>query len=150
MYLVVQDDADGGAYSFIRKRTTIGEGGKKQGSVYQLTDVAKKDGQVFETKRIISAREYNASYKSRDPSRHIVRQERISFLYKTQSFTIHNYEQPSPGLCILHAQVESKDNETPIVDLPDFLEIDRLLEKSDEDTYGAYSLSVIRDETKYN
>mmetsp|Transcript_27588 Transcript_27588/g.60742 ORF Transcript_27588/g.60742 Transcript_27588/m.60742 type:complete len:410 (-) Transcript_27588:845-2074(-) len=144
VYLVVQDDVNSGAYSFIRKRTTIGNDGEKQGCIYQLTDVAKKDGEVFETKRIISAREYNASYKSRDLSRHIVRQERISFLYNTQSFTIHIYEQPSPGLCILHAQVENKDNEIPVVDLPDFLDVDRPLEQSDKKAYGAYSLSIIR------
>ena len=144
MYLVVQDDVNSGAYSFIRKRTTIGNDGEKQGSIYQLTDVAKKDGEVFETKRIISAREYNASYRSRDLSRHIVRQERISFLYNTQSFTIHIYEQPSPGLCILHAQVENKDNEIPVVELPDFLDVERPLEQSDKKAYGAYSLSIIR------
>eukprot|EP00536_Pseudo-nitzschia_multiseries_P015134 jgi/Psemu1/298924/fgenesh1_pm.827_\ len=144
VYLIVQDDSDSGAYSFIRKRTTIGNDGEKQGSTYQLTDVSKKDEEVFETKRIISAREYNASYKSRDQSRHIVRQERISFLYKSQCFNIHIYEQPSPGLCILHAQVESKDDETPIVDLPNFLNVDRPLGKKDERSYGAYSLSVIR------
>ncbi|MGK3738699.1 MAG: hypothetical protein ACI90V_005546, partial [Bacillariaceae sp.] len=40
-----------GAYSFIRKRTTNGE---KKGSIYQLTDVIRRDGQEFETKRIIS------------------------------------------------------------------------------------------------
>lgn len=39
--------------------------------------------------RIITAREYNTAYKSRDPSRHIIVQKRISFLYKLQSFTIH-------------------------------------------------------------
>jgi len=139
----VQDDSDSGAYSFIRKRTTIGSDGEKQGSTYQLTDVSKKGGEVFETKRIISAREYNASYKSRDLSRYIVKQERISFLYKSQSFTIHIYNQPSPDLCILHAQVESKDNEPPVVDLPKFLTVERPLGQSDESSHGAYSLSII-------
>mmetsp|Transcript_16081 Transcript_16081/g.37075 ORF Transcript_16081/g.37075 Transcript_16081/m.37075 type:complete len:410 (+) Transcript_16081:55-1284(+) len=143
VYLIVQDDSDSGAYSFIRKRTTIGSDGEKQGSTYQLTDVSKKGGEVFETKRIISAREYNASYKSRDLSRYIVKQERISFLYKSQSFTIHIYNQPSPDLCILHAQVESKDNEPPVVDLPKFLTVERPLGQSDESSHGAYSLSII-------
>ena len=142
VYLVVQDDVGSGVYSFIRKRTTVDEEGGKQGSIYQLTDVMKKDGEVFETKRIISAREYNTSYRSRDLSRHIVIQERISFLYKLQSFTIHIYDTPSSGLCILHAQVENNDNEDPVVDLPDFLNIDRLLAQSDESTYGSYALSV--------
>jgi predicted ATPase len=143
VYILVQNDEDSGAYSFIRKRTTIDKDGEKQGSVYQLTDVVRKNGEIFETKRIISGREYNASYKSRDPSRYIVRQERISFLYKSQSFTIHVFEQPSPGLCILHAQVESNDNETPMVELPEFLDIDRPLGENDETVYGSYALSVI-------
>ncbi len=102
-----------------------------------------KDGEVFETKRIISAREYNASHRSRDLSRHIVRQERISFLYKLQSFTIHIYDTPSPGLCILHAQVENNDNADLVVDLPDFLNIDRFLGQKDESTYGSYALSLV-------
>ena len=143
MYLVVQDDAENGAYSFIRKRATFDENGSKQGSTYQLTNVKKKDGEIFETKRIISPREYNTSFRSRDPSRHIVRQERISFLYKLQSFTIHVYNTPSPGLCILHAQVENSDNEDPVVNLPNFLAVDRLLGKSDESKYGSYALSVV-------
>ena len=123
----------------------MNEDGEKQGTIYQLTDVFSKDSEVFETKRIISAREYNTSYRSRDLSRHIVRQERISFLYKKQSFTIHMYDTPSAGLCTLHAQVENNADEEPVVDLPEFLDIDRLLGRNDEDTYGSYALSVVRD-----
>jgi len=123
----------------------VNEDGEKQGTIYQLTDVFSKDSEVFETKRIISAREYNTSYRSRDLSRHIVRQERISFLYKKQSFTIHMYDTPSAGLCTLHAQVENNADEEPVVDLPEFLDIDRLLGRNDEDTYGSYALSVVRD-----
>lgn len=146
VYLVVQDKDDDEAYSFIRKRTMVTRKGEKKGSIYQLTDVIRRDGQQFETKRIISAREYNASFRSRDLSRHIVRQERISFLYKLQSFTIHVYQTPSPGVCVLHAQVESTDDdETPVVEIPDFLDIDRRLRQSDESTYGSYALSVIHE-----
>mmetsp|Transcript_12386 Transcript_12386/g.29410 ORF Transcript_12386/g.29410 Transcript_12386/m.29410 type:complete len:405 (+) Transcript_12386:208-1422(+) len=142
VYLVVQDDESGG-YSFIRKRITFNENESRQGSTYQLTDVTKKGGEIFETKRIISQREYNTSFRSRDPSRHIVRQERISFLYKLQSFTIHIYNTPSAGLCILHAQVENSDNKDPVVELPEFLDIDRLLGKKDESDYGSYALSAV-------
>jgi len=145
VYVVVQDDNGRGAYSFIRKRTTVNKDGKKQGSIYQLTDVTKNDEEEFETKRIISAKEYKASYKSRDLSRYIVRQERISFLYKLQSFTIHIYNTPSPGLCILHAQVENNNKEEPVVYLPDFLDIDRLLGNNDESIYGSYALSLVHD-----
>jgi hypothetical protein len=89
VYLVNQDP-DEAAYGFIRKRTTIDKERNKRGTVYQITTVQRtSDGEVIEQKRIISAREYSAAYKSRDLSRHIIRQERISFLYKLQSFTIH-------------------------------------------------------------
>jgi hypothetical protein len=102
-------------------------------------------GEIIEQKRIISAREYSAAYKSRDLSRHIVRQERISFLFELQSFTIHVYENPSPGLCILHAQVESTHDEAPVVKLPGFLDVERQLGAKDEGKFGSYALSVIDD-----
>lgn len=119
--------------------------GKRKGTVYQLTEVRRSGhGELVELKRIITAREYSASYKVRDLSRHIVRQERISFLYERQSFTVHIYKNPSPGLCILHAQVESTNGEEPVVKLPEFLDVDRqLLGSDDEKRYGSYALSVI-------
>ena len=89
VYLVNQDD-DEEAYSFIRKRTTVDKKRNRRGTVYQITTVQRSDdGEVIEQKRIITGREYAAAFKSRDVSRHIIRQERISFLYKFQSFTIH-------------------------------------------------------------
>lgn len=81
---------DDGVYSFIRKRTNIDKQGKKSGSVYQLTTVTRSAaGNTIEEKRIITAREYSAAYMTRDVKRHIVHQQRISFLHKLQSFTIH-------------------------------------------------------------
>jgi len=78
------------SYSFIRKRTTIDKNRNRKGSVYQLTTAQlSSTGEVIEQKRIISAREYSSAYKTRDCSRHIITQERISFLYKLQSFTVH-------------------------------------------------------------
>lgn len=120
--------------------------GKKKGSVYQLTEVTRcsETEEPIELKRIITAREYSAAYKSRDMSRHIVKQDRISFLYEHQSFTVHMYETPAEGLSILHAQVESKNNEDPVVNLPDFLNVDRQLGGPEDETkYGSYALSVI-------
>ena len=87
---LVNHDADDDVYSFIRKRTTIDKYGRRRGTVHQLTTNEKaEDGESIEQKRIITAREYATAYKSRDVSRHIVSQERISFLYKLQSFTVH-------------------------------------------------------------
>ena len=89
VYLVFQDKS-AEAYSFIRKRTTIDKHGNKRGSVYQLTtSQVSSTGEVIEQKRIITAREYAAAYKTRDPTRHIILQERIIFLYQLQSFTVN-------------------------------------------------------------
>lgn len=145
----MNQDPDEEAYSFIRKRTTIDRDGNLLGSVYQITTVQRTaDGETVEQKRIITAREYNAAYKSRDSSRHIIVQKRISFLYKLQSFTIHQYEKPSKGLCFLHAQVESSTDSAGEaeckVDLPPFLDIDRRLQGTeDEKRFGSYGLSKI-------
>mmetsp|Transcript_114220 Transcript_114220/g.170866 ORF Transcript_114220/g.170866 Transcript_114220/m.170866 type:complete len:412 (+) Transcript_114220:82-1317(+) len=146
VYLVNQDP-DEEAYSFVRKRVTIDKHGKRRGTVHQLTTVQRADdGEAIEQKRIITAREYATAYKSRDLSRHIVTQERISFLYKLQSFNIHVYQSPSPGLCLLHAQIETtKGEEAKDAELPPFLNVVRRLgsDPQDENMYGAYSLSVI-------
>jgi hypothetical protein len=58
------------------------------------------------------------------------------------------YETPANGLCILHAQVETKpEEETDIwagIELPSFLKTERrLIGSADEEDYGAYSLSLI-------
>lgn len=99
------------------------------------------DGQRIEVKRIITAREYNSAFKTRDRNRHIVRQTRICFLWRMQSFTIHIYKEPIAGLCILHAQSESEVNG----DIPPFLSVDRVLTNSEEDAknYGAFNISLI-------
>jgi hypothetical protein len=58
------------------------------------------------------------------------------------------YQTPkvAEGLCILHAQVESTDADVPEVELPPFLNMERRLEgPEDECDYGAYSLSIIRE-----
>jgi hypothetical protein len=89
VYLVNQAATEN-EYSFVRKRTTIDKKLNKRGSVYQLTTVqVTSEGEIVEQKRIITAREYSAAYWTRDTTRHIIRQKRISFLYELQSFTIH-------------------------------------------------------------
>lgn len=89
VYLVYHDKDDD-SYSFIRKRTTLDKKRNRKGSVYQLTTSQRSStGEIIEQKRIITAREYASSYNTRDTRRHIILQERISFLYKLQSFTVH-------------------------------------------------------------
>lgn len=134
-------------YSFIRKRTSLRKSGEESGSVYGWTSVQKmKDGQRIEKKRIITKREYLSLFSNRDKTRHIVRQKRISFLWNIQSFNVHVFKEPS-NVCILHAQVRSSPD-TPssdTVDLPPFLDVDRLITDSVEDEiYGAYQISLIK------
>ena len=138
-------------YSFIRKRTQIVESGGK-GTSYGLTVVSiTHDRKVIEVKRIITAREYASAFKTRDLSRHIVRQQRISFLWNMQSFNIHVYNEPISNLCILHAQVDENPNidetssETEI-DIPSFLDMERLIidSKEDNEKYGAFNISLMK------
>ena len=144
-------------YAFIRKRTQIQveQDGRETplGSVFGLTTVQKdkEDGTNMEVERIISRREYVSSMMQRDPARHVVKQRRISFLYNHQSFTIHIYKEPThvKDLCVLYAQVETENSHDgePQVNLPDFLQVERRVEKSanDYEDFGAFHISLIRD-----
>ena len=132
-------------YQFIRKRTHVSKDGTRGGSVYGETTVQMTmDGQKVEKKRIISSRDYASKLRQRDLTRFVVRQQRISFLYKLQSFTIHLYEKPVSDIGILHAQVEAANGEECKVELPPFLSVKRQLgfEVADE-KYGAFNISLI-------
>ena len=61
-------------------------------------------------KRIITQREYNAAYKTRDLNRYVVRQKWISFILNMQSFNVHIYMEPVhvENLCIVHVQQPQK------------------------------------------
>ena len=128
-------------YQFIRKRTQIAKDGTRGGSVHGETTVQiTHDGHHVEKKRIISSREYTSSLRQRDVTRHVIRQQRISFLYKLQSFTIHIYEEPVSDVCILHAQIQGDDECK--VELPPFLNVERRLGKEDTEQYGAFGISL--------
>lgn len=134
-------------YSFIRKRTSVNREGQAVGSVYGWTCVQKThEGQIIEKKRIITQREYTSLFRNRDVARHIVRQQRISFLWNVQSFTVHVYREPVADLCLLHAQVrETNAGCDAGVALPPFLEAECVpLTGSDwEDRkYSAYHISL--------
>jgi nucleoside-triphosphatase THEP1 len=138
-------------YSFIRRRSSVDHTtGKLLGSVYQITSVSRAGtNNMIELKRIISQREYTTAFHNRDLKRRIIRQRRISFLYEKQSLNIHMYDSPVVDLNILHAQVEatnSGNESVQAVNMPPFLCVDRQLgnNKEDEEKYGAYSLSLIR------
>ncbi len=136
-------------YTFIRKRSTLDGDGETSGSVYGWTGVQKtREGQTIERKRIITKREYNSLFANRDKSWHIVRQQRISFLWNIQSFVVHVYQEPVADICILHAQVQCPNSDGEACDeevsIPPFLEVEKLLTDSEEDErqYGAYHISL--------
>jgi hypothetical protein len=94
-------------YAFIRKRS--------QGNmtVHGLTTVVrrKSDNTRMELKRIITDREYLQSKLSNaDPTRHIVKQRRICFIWENASFHIHQYQAPISDLEIVHIQTEGSDD----------------------------------------
>jgi len=135
-------------YSFIRKRTQISSSsGKELGTSCGLTTVnITHDGKNVEMKRIITAREYKAAYKTRDETRHIVKQTRIGFIWKMQSFNIHVFKEPVKDLCICHVQTaDDAISESNAIDLPPFLNIERKVEdnKSDDEKYGTLHISLI-------
>lgn len=127
-------------YSFIRKRTHLSKDCNSLGSSYGLTTVhVTHSGKEVEVKRIITPREYNAAYKTRDPTRHVVKQRRITFLWATQSFNVHIYKEPIDDLCILHVQSSVGSDKCEV---PQFLSVNRLLGEKEEDRqYGAFFLS---------
>ena len=63
-------------YSFIRRRTNS-DSLRSHG---QTTVQTYSTGETVEIKRIINSREYENAMRRRDPRRHVVRQERWSFL----------------------------------------------------------------------
>ncbi|GMF12836.1 unnamed protein product [Phytophthora lilii] len=96
---------------------------------------------VVHLKRVLSAREYSYAVRHRsDPTRNVIKQQRMCFLYKNQSFQIHVYKEPAEvaGLAVLHVQA-SCENDQDIV-MPSFLNIEKELADTDE-TMSAYNVS---------
>lgn len=69
----------------------------------------------------------------------MIKQQRMCFLYKNQSFQIHVYKEPASiaGLTILHVQASGEDED---ISIPDFLKIEKELTTNDE-SYSAYNVS---------
>ncbi|TMW68424.1 hypothetical protein Poli38472_005892 [Pythium oligandrum] len=125
-------------YSFVRCRSQYGI------PAYGMTTVRYLEtGDSVHLKRVLSAREYAYAVRHRlDPGRFIIKQQRMCFLYKNQSFQIHIYKEPPAmaGLAILHIQA-SRGDDSMTLDIPSFLEIERELQEKDEE-YSAYNVSL--------
>lgn len=120
-------------FSFVRRR--------QQGalSVYGQTTVRLgADGQQLELKRIIRRREYVAAAAHRaDPSRHVVRLTRASFLWEEHYFEVYQYLEPVAGVCLLNVQARSAECDVP---LPPFVSVLREVTGSPE--FSAHTLSL--------
>lgn len=91
-------------------------------------------------KRILSAREYSYAVRHRnDPTREVIKQQRMCFLYNNQSFQVHVYKEPSSvaGQAVLHVQASGDNSES--ISLPSFLTVEReILDES----VSAYNVSL--------
>ena len=123
--------------------------GDQLGTSYQLTTVHKThDNKTVEMKRIITAREYNSAYRTRDETRHVITQKRISFIWKMQSFTIHIFREPVKELFICYAQTadDGANDESAAFEIPPFLNVERRLEENSDDRekFGTFDISLIK------
>uniref|UniRef100_A0A7R9U9S5 NadR/Ttd14 AAA domain-containing protein n=1 Tax=Pinguiococcus pyrenoidosus TaxID=172671 RepID=A0A7R9U9S5_9STRA len=93
-----------------------------------------------ELKRILTRREYHsAKTLLADPARCIIRQKRISFIYKNQSCHINQFLEPVRDIIVFHVQTEDARQ----VEIPPFIEIDSDVgELEDESDYSAYIVSL--------
>ncbi|KAI9906911.1 hypothetical protein PsorP6_003751 [Peronosclerospora sorghi] len=123
-------------YSFVRCRSQYGI------PAYGMTTVRYLDtGDAVHLKRVLSAREYSYAVRHRrDTTRNVIKQQRMCFLYKNQSFQIHVYKEPAQvaGLTVLHVQASCENDQD--IDMPSFLNIRKELPESDE-TMSAYNVS---------
>mmetsp|Transcript_18967 Transcript_18967/g.28629 ORF Transcript_18967/g.28629 Transcript_18967/m.28629 type:complete len:545 (-) Transcript_18967:95-1729(-) len=95
--------------------------------------------EVIERKRRCTPREYTAHLNNADPNRRPVQQRRLHFLYKHQSFVIHQYLSFDSGdLAIIHCQAARKDDS---VDFPPFLQVGK--EITEDRFFSAYNLSQL-------
>nr|CCA14725.1 conserved hypothetical protein [Albugo laibachii Nc14] len=136
VYLQPEEGETSKDYSFVRCRTQYGI------SAYGMTTVRYLDsGEMVHLKRVLNAREYSYAVRRRvDTSRHIIKQQRICFLYECQSVQIHVYKDPFAinNLAILHLQASEENQQ---ISVPSFVTIERELYESD-DLYSAHKISL--------
>jgi hypothetical protein len=132
------------AFSFIRKRA------KGKFASYGLTDVrVTESGEKLESKRILTAREYESYHKFADETRHIVTVRRTCFLYENTYFEVNEYLTPCPGLAFVNVQqiegLDTVDGVSDSIKFPPFLNI--LEDITGSNKYSAYALSLKREAT---
>ena len=67
----------------------------------------------LELKRIINEREYNALARLPDPSRHVIMQQRISFIWAKRYYCVVRYDAPTKakGITVLYVQLRGDGDE---------------------------------------
>lgn len=101
-YYLVNTNPDDHAQTRIRRRQELGSA-QAQTLHYNLTTRhAQVNGQKVETRRHLSAREFDTLLKtSVDPGRAAIRKIRRCFLWRDRYFQLDVYQSPHPGLVIL-------------------------------------------------
>ncbi|TYZ66416.1 hypothetical protein PybrP1_001312 [[Pythium] brassicae (nom. inval.)] len=135
VYLTPESAETSKDYSFVRCRSQYGI------PAYGMTTVRYlQTGDAVHLKRILSAREYSYAVRHRnDPTREVIKQQRICFLYNNQSFQVHVYKEPGSmaGQAVLQVQASGDKSET--ISFPSFLAIEReILDES----VSAYNVSL--------
>ncbi|KAF0720680.1 Aste57867_105 [Aphanomyces stellatus] len=139
VYLSVLPTTEQGTkdYDFVRCRTQYGLPSYGMTTVRYLED----SDEPVHLKRVLSAREYAYAVRHRkDLARQVIKQRRICFLWKNQSFNIHWYKEPTTiaNQGIVH--VQAADINTP-VEIPSFLDVECELDRSHA-FYSAYNIAL--------
>ena len=103
-------------------------------------------GQRIETKRMLTSRDYGYAVAQRaDPTRHVVVQRRLTFLWEDSSYTVTQYLSPShvAGFAVLHCNAVkggTDEDSSAELKLPPFLAVGE--ELADDGPKSAYIISL--------
>ena len=142
VYLQPVESEQSSDYSFVRCRSQYGLPAYGMTTVREI-DSGETKSQV-DLKRVITAREYAYAVRHRaDSTRAVIKQKRICFLWKDQSFQIHVYKEPPSvaGLAIVHIQASVEHSDS--LEFPPFLELAEELKQERDTEYSAYKVSLL-------
>lgn len=118
----------------IRRR---GSGGSYS---YSVTVSRKRAGEMVETRRLLTYKEYSLLLLRRDPLRNCVIKKRRCFVWKDIYYQLDMFESPHSGLMLLEAHMQkTRDNKDVI---PPFIAVER--EVTEDETYSMLKLSLAK------
>ena len=148
VYPMQASENDKQGYTFVRKRTKLRMDRDTEQQVvaqnsYGFTRVRIEEatGEKIEVKRILTGREYSQFCENKDPTRYVVIQHRISFIYKESTCYICKYLSPETvkGLEILYVQ-SSHGTDSDELHLPEWIDVNK--EITGEMEYSSYKISL--------